>query len=273
MAEITIDNVSELWDHLGSVWGNLSLEDKAFVEELWKSYNNVVSQLYGELQNVKNNRNVNDIDPLIVENYNFYDIIYATSDDDKYGDLINTFTTASGLVGFSLGEMVLSVSGVINYHYVDENNPWVPEELEENVDYVISGYNSIIFLNNPPFALSEDYPVLQRSVIYIESIYKVNPALFRLWGKQLEFNSDIYVNDSYNCWSQYTSGLNFDSDKIEHYRQIIRALRFWSFQPPTVKSVENSVGISYGLPFAYESGLVSHELVTDKSSMTLGTNL
>lgn len=258
MAEITIDNISELWKYLGTVWGNLPLDDKTFIEELWKSYASCVSELSDELDVIKNNRGVSDISPIVTENDNYYDIIYATTDDDIYGDLVNTFTS-DGLICYSLQGMVVSVSGIINYHYVDEENTWVAEELTEDVDYVLSGYNTLIFLNDPPFTASADYTTLSRSFIYIEKLEKVNPTLFRLWGAQAEFNSNIFVDESYNCWSRYDSGTrDFELDKAAHYKQIIKGLRYWTFQQPTIKVIKNAVGIAYGLPFAYESGILTH---------------
>ena len=271
MAKITIDNISELWNYLGSVWGNLSLEDKAFIEEIWKAYSDVIQALGDDLTSIQTNRSIHDISPVITELDNYYDIIYDTTDDDTYGHLKNTFLTPSGLIGYQFNDMVIDVSGVVNYHYVDESNPWIVQTLVEGVDFVISGYNSIIFLNDPPFTNSVDYPTLNRSTIYIGKLEKINPMLFRVWGEQLAFNSDIYVDESYDCWSQETTGLTYKQNRAEHYRQIIRALRYWSFQVPTMKVMKHSTGIAYGLPFSYDSGILSH--VVTELDPTIGTNI
>ena len=273
MAEITADNISELWSYLGTVWGNLSLDDKTFMEQLWTAYVDVVEPLTDELVVIKENRSINDISPILTERDIYYDIIYATSDDDEYGTLINTFTTPSGLYGFQLKDVVLDVSGVINYHYVDEENPWVAEALVEGTDFIISGYNSLIFLNDPPFTASVDYPSLSRSIIYINKLEKLNPALPRLWGKQIEANLEVFTDDSYTCWSQYSSGLDYYQISAEHYRQIIRALTYWSKQVPTIKTIKHSVGIAYGLPFAYESGILTHYTTGDAPAEVLGSEV
>ena len=265
MSEITIDNISELWNYLGSVWGNLGVDDKEFIETLWKAYAAVITSLGGTLDIIRDNRSIRDISPVITETDNYYDIIYGTSDDDEYGTLINTFTTASGLIGYQLDGMILSVSGVVNYYYVDEDNPREAQELVENVDFIISGLNSIIFLNDPPFTPSVDYPTLSRSTIYIEKLDKINPNLFRVWGKQLAITSDIFTNAAYTCWSQYTDtdSLAYKEDLSTHYKYIIDGLRYWSLQVPTLKVVKCGTGIAYGLPFAYNSGLLTHNLADD----------
>jgi len=259
MSEYSSSNVSELWDYLGTVWGNLSLEDKEFVEQLWSAYVSAVDVLSNKVIELENDRSPTTIDAVLIEEDNFNDVIYGTSDDDIYGDLINTYAV-SGLICYDLEGLVISVSGIINYHYVDEENDFVAEALTEGVDYTLSGYNTLIFLNSPPFTVSVDYPSLYRSVIYIQRTEKVNPTLFRLWDEQVGFTSERFINEDYECWSANTSGTRaFENDKANHYKMIIEALRYWAMQKPTLTSIQNSLGISRGLPFSYDSGLVAFE--------------
>ena len=275
MSTISTSEISQLWNHLGSVWSNLSLEDKEFMETVWLAYADSVSKLYDELDVIKNNRCIDDIDPIITETGNFYDVIYATSDDDEYGSLINTFYNTSGQVCLPLNKIVISVSGVVNYYYQDASNECVAQNLISGVNYVLSGYNTLVFLNNPPFTLSQDYPVLSRSVIYIGSMETVNPQLFKIWGSLVGFNSDLFVKNAYNCWSQYSEGTReFELDKINHYKQLITGLRYWALHIPRLKTIRNGLGMARGLPFAYNSGLVVYSNVGgDKAyKFTVGDN-
>jgi len=283
MISFPFSNVSELWNNVRTVFGNFSVTDKAAIEAVWDGYKSVLTELSRNLDQVHNSMFINDIEAVWDSRHDFYDVIYATTDDDMYGSLINcntvddssvsgyTATDGSGFIGFPLNAYILRVTDVKNIYWQDASNEWVEEDLMEGVDYIIHDLNTLLFLNSTnPFTLSLDYPNLYRTQIYIGKTESINPVLFSLWGARVGMTTKMFKDANYDTWTT-TSGYDGYVDRANHYLEIIKALHYWSKQKPTLKAVRNAIGIAKGYPFSYNSGTLTKLSGTPHDQITIGS--
>ena len=129
----------------------------------------------------------------------------------------------------------------------------------QGVDYLVSGYNCVYWLDAPP-AADPRYPsTMARANLYAANVYVINPVLMNTWAVFCGFNINSF--SYYNTYGQpyYT-----------HLKMLIWALVYKQLQVPSIKNLSDAFAISLGMPFAYTAGTVSSYYNGSNYVVTIG---
>ena len=253
MAKFTTTEISQIWTYLGDIYSDLSEYDKELMQVIWAGFGDLTDRLLVRSEDIHDSYSLNDCAPTWTDYDRVFNIVYDSTDEDLYGDLINTYIDDSGYICYNFPkDLIISVSGVNNIHYVDAFNPEVSEPLVEGVDFELKDFHSIIFLNDPPFTPTNEYTTISSGNIQIDTLVKINPLFWGFWCSLFALTTDIITNSDYLYWG---------GDKYWHYKRMIEGLNYWRMQKPTLSSLKSSLGIILGLPFSYEAGTAVHSTV------------
>jgi len=257
--------LSQIWNHLGDFWGKF--EDKDTIENWWESFNSLVSDLYKKSYWTHYSKSIKYLSP-IISGLDFYLPVY-------YGD---TIPNLSGLLNINVsGEYnpqigaIADIGNLINIYYESESVPFAEEELVENTNYTISANKEYItFVDYPdtdPFTATANQSNVNYGLLYMSGVSIVNPFLFNYWGRIANVDIDLYLDSTYNNYVTTVNGIEYTQIQkdLTFYKYFIWSLIYLRKKAYTFDTIENLLGIVYGFPFAYESGLV-----TDISALGMG---
>jgi hypothetical protein len=182
-------------------------------------------------------------------------IVYSLTAVDVYVDDVSLQRT--GYFEYALPEYTYSVP-TITYKYT-YNGVVYTGTYTENVDYLISSeLNSLIWIGTIiPDRRYSDKRVLIGTA---DHVYRINPVLGDVWSRQCGFKIQ----------TMYPSYGSFGQEKYTHLKQLIWSLDFYQQQAPSIYTLRNAYGIARGLPFAYESGIMSYTTVGGLYNVTIG---
>jgi len=118
----------------------------------------------------------------------------------------------------------------------------------EGTDYLISAeLNSLIWLNR---SIHKDLRFSDKSVLYgiADHVYRINPVLGDVWARQCGFK----------IASMFPYYGTFGQEKYKHLKMLIWGLDYYQTQAPSTHTLKHAYGMTRGLPFAYESGIMSY---------------
>ena len=264
MAIIKTRDVSQLWNSVGSIWGNLSENDKLLFEQIWTNYLQVFDQYYDWLDNLMNSVSTKTIPYFLSFSGEYFDLIFETTNEDRYGHLINT-TKYSGDTFFSYefdedgSRIILDLENVQNVYYDESGNSLVYDSLSYDADYRIStDGRKLLLLNDPPLTADQNYSVIDRSYVYADTVKYLNPALFDCYGKQIGLSEKNFVKKHYKNYNTgYVSSGQELLERAQHFKYLIWALSYFKEEFPSMLNLEKGLSIARGIPFVYNSGIVN----------------
>jgi len=182
--------------------------------------------------------------------------IVNTTNKDIYLDDVSFKTLA--LFEYPLPDFTYSVP-TLTYKYT-YNGVVYSGIYTQDVDYVMSAeLNSLAWVGS---GIVPDQRFTNKGVLMstADHVYRINPVLGHVWAKQCGFNIP-------SMYSQYRA---YGQDKYTHLKQFIWSLDYYQNQAPNITTLKNAYGVARGLPFAYESGLMSYSLISGLYTTSIG---
>lgn len=246
-------NYNIFWDYIGSVWS--TYDGKASIENFWHALDSGISRGHTLLQEIQKSKSLVYMSPTFDIGPEFFNVIYEHTDETQ----LTVTPVGSGTnFEFIVPEWSYSIP-TLTYEYT-YNGVAYSGVYTENVDYIVSGYNSIYWSSAPPAADPRYSSIMKRANLYAEKIHVLNPMLMNTWAQFCKFKIDYLTDYIYYGQDQYT-----------HLKYLIWALVYKQMQAPSIKTLNDMFAISRGMPFAYESGLNSNQYVTDHYETTIGS--
>lgn len=255
------DQLSRIWNHLGDFWGRF--EDKEVVEEWWSAGLEEVMNLYKTSYWVHYGKSIHYLSP-IISGIDYYFKVYYGDTTPALSGLLNI--NISGEYNPGIGALV-NIAQLTNIYYVDEDNPFVEEILVSGTDYNINNADReyIVFTSpSSPFTPMANQGNINYGVLHASGTSIVNPFLFNYWGRMVGIDIDNYTNGIYDNeypWIVDGTSLSSDYRTLMYYKYFIGAMVYLRKQAYSLDVIENLLGIGYGLPFTFESGVVTQTAV------------
>lgn len=245
-------DVNQFWQHLGSSWDNF--QDKPTVETFWSALASGIGRLTDQVFDIQLSRPLKYMPSTIDSGpYEFYLVWSGQSAAD-----LNVTISNSGTFEFATDDWVYSIPS-IKYQYL-YNGVTYSGIYRENIDYTISGMSSIVWGNSYP-ARDKRFPLTSALLGYAPNVYRVNPILMNTWARFCGF--DLKYLSSYNTYG---------NSQYEHLKMMIWGLVYKQLQSPNIKTLKDAYGIARGLPFAYESGLLSYTYAGGHYNVSVGAS-
>lgn len=247
MAYNTHRDVTNFWDLIGSSWNQI--ETTGTVENYWSTVGGAVDRLRLKVWELQLSRSLDFMPSMLDDVDNFYTIIYS--------GLSSNVVPAQGADLFEYplqDDLVISIPSLVRFYQTTED-VYITGTYTENVDYTVSGYNTIVWKRTsgyPP--VDPRYTNGSIMSLYAPHVYKINPVLMKTWGNFIGFNTSVLKSEKY---APFVSGVPTLAQKLEHIKYVIWALVSKKLQAPTLKILKDAFGIAHGLPFAYTSGIMS----------------
>ena len=242
---------SVLWNYIGSVWGDYN--DKPAIEAFWEGLNSGIQHMYRYEVELQKSRSLDLMSPTFDIGPEFFNITYSGVDST----VVNVYPTSSGLFEFPLPEWTYSVPA-LTYSYV-YNGVTYSGVHTQDVDYLVSGYNSLVWIGEAPSADPRYTSSIKRTNLYAENIRVLNPMLMNTWAVFCDFKIEYFADY-----------ITYGQDYYKHLKMLIWALVYKQMQAPSIKTLNDAFAISRGMPFAYASGLAVNTYVTDHYETTIG---
>jgi len=244
-----MSDVKVFWEYIGSAWQNF--EQKAKIETFWGALESGITRVLNETLTVQSSRYL----PHMASSYNSgpYQLYIVWS--GQAADLTITPLASGGLFEYDIEDWTYSIPA-ITYEYV-YNGATVTGTYSENTHYRIVNNHHLVWNMAPP-AVDPRFPGTGTLLGYAKDVYRINPLLMNTWARFCDFSLTDYVR-----YGSY--GANY----YKHLKMLIWALVYKQMQAPTIKTLRDGFGISRGLPFAYESGIMSSTYVTNHYELSL----
>jgi len=253
--KIKSTQLSQTWNHLGDFWGKF--EDRDIVDNWWEAAMSAITDMYKKSYWTSYSRSIKYLDP-IISGLDYYFPVY-------YGD---TIPSMSGLLNINVsGEYnpgigsILNIDSLVNVYYQNEENPFTEEVIESGTQYNLSTNREYITFEDHETDLTTNanQSNINYSMLYASGTSIINPFLFNYWGRLVDVDINNYLDGDYNSYlTSINSRLCTTNEKdLIFYKYFIWALIHLRKKAYTLDTIENLLGISYGLPFAFESGVVT----------------
>lgn len=247
--------LSQIWNHLGDFWGRF--EDKDTVENWWESAMSVLNTMYKTSYWVGYSKSIRYLPP-IISGVDFYFPIY-------YGD---TIPSMSGILNINVsGEYnpgvgaIIGIDQLTNIYYVDEDNPFTEVIIASGTNYDMSADREYLTFVDHETDLepNANQSNINYCMLYASGTSIVNPFLFNYWGRLVGVDINNYLNENYSSYLSSIDGIACSEAQkyLYYYKYFIWAMLHLRKKAYTLDVIENLIGISYGLPFAFESGIVT----------------
>ncbi len=256
-------DVSTFWSVLGSFWQNF--ENKAYVQEMWQNYYNVMSGLYYKSNMLRTSVGFDRMDPVAIDYFESFDIVFEAV-NTNYSGLVNTIT-ASGTEGnrveYYISPGTISIPTMTYYYHSSGGTVSSLETLTEGTDYYLVDMERIRFVNDPPFIHDMSQPHFKGNALNAEKVYKLNPALWGIESLKVGLSNVTYRDSIYNA---FVSGYAFDGVErdlvdADHFKYLVWGLQTGIKKRPTISNIKNLYGLARGLPFAHNSGIFASGII------------
>lgn len=231
-------DVTQFWKHIGSSWNDF--QDKHTVEAFWSALSSGISRLSDQVFDVQLSRPLRYMPSTLDTGPNLFYMVWSGQTNSD----INVTLTTSGTFEIGLEDWVYSIP-TIKYEYL-YNGVTYSGVYQEGVHYTISGMSSLVWGNTYP-TRDRRFPLTSALVGYAPNVYRINPILMNTWGRFCGFD--------YRYLSSYSV---FGNNRYNHLKMLIWGLTYKQMQAPSIKTLKDAFGMARGLPFAYESGLLSY---------------
>jgi hypothetical protein len=252
----TSTRLSKIWNSLGDFWG--PFEDKQTVENWWESSTSLVADLYQKSYWIHYSKSIKYLSPVISgidHNFNLY-----------WGDTLSSLSgllnmDSEGAANPELGVIVdIPANGSSSMGYVDEDNPFSTEGLSENNQWSFSTDKQYMVFPAPDddLIINANQTNINYTTIYLSGISILNPFLFDYWGKVADVDIDLYLDEDYDH-NIFLINNTVIEDAFAYpvfYKYFIWAMIYLRKQAYSLDVLENLIGIGYGVPFSFESGVV-----------------
>ena len=233
-------DVTQFWQHIGSSWNEF--QDKHTVEVFWSALASGISRLSDQVFDVQLSRPLRYMPSTINTGPNLFYMVWS---GQSSADVNVTLTpTLSGTFEIGIDDWVYSIP-TIKYEYL-YNGVTYSGVYQEGIHYTISGMSSLVWGNTFP-AKDKRFPLTSVLLGYAPNVYRINPILMNTWARFCGF--DYKYLSSYNT---------FGNNQYDHLRMMIWGLTYKQMNAPSIQTLKDAFGIARGLPFAYESGLLSY---------------
>ena len=245
---ISFSDITQLWNYLPTVWEKMSITDRTKIEAIWQAYLDETGEMLRELYQVDLSKSLPYMPAVLAFRYDTYPIIFS-------GDDQNT-VIISGRHNYYVPQWTFSIptiSGVVHDPVIKAQG-YDGQVLTEGEHYHIVDYHRLEFftLSGIEFDPSELYG----AVYWVPERFQFNPVLFDLWLPFVGFDDNEIF--SYTTTAVHSGGtLNDYYWNANHYKFLAWGLWTKMRIQPTITNLETGIGIAYGLPFAYTSGIAS----------------
>jgi hypothetical protein len=235
---MAVIDTTQLWDALGSSWENF--QNKDVVEAFWQGLSSGLSVVNTYTLETQKSRTLEYMSPTIDSGPENYFLVYSGLSTDLTVDLL----ASGGLFSYQIDDWTYSIPTITSeykYRGVTYSGLYT-----EGIDYTISGMNHIVWNTTPP---TQDLRFSDKGVLvgYARHVYRLNPVLMGVWARE--------IGATYDDLSSYET---YGNDQYTHLKMLIWALVTERMRGPSIKMLKDSFGIAHGMPFAYESGLMSY---------------
>lgn len=232
-------NYSDIWNYIGSVWADY--DDKETIENFWEALNSGITAVNTYTQEIQKSRSLSAMSPTFDIGPEFYNVTYSGVDES----VLTVLPIGSGTnFEFPIPQWTYSIPTLVDEYYY--NGIRYSYTYNQGVDYTVSGYNAIYWLDTPPVPDPRYPATIARANLYAEHIYVINPVLMNTWAVFCGFN----IND-------FASYSTFGQPYYTHLKMLIWALVYKQMQAPSIKNLRDALAISSGMPFAYSPGTTS----------------
>jgi hypothetical protein len=251
MAYTKLRDIKNFWDIIGSSWGNFETKDT--IESYWNTIGSAVDKLKIKAWELQLSKFLGYMPALLDDSDNFYSMIYS-----GINSTVLALPNGADLFEYRIDDDVISIPKLVRYYY-NTSDIVLSGTYTENIDYTISGYNTIVWKRSSGYPVADPrYANGYIMALYAPHVYKFNPVLMNTWAKYIKFYRENFRNNKYVPFVRGTPTL---SQKLEHTKFLIWALSYKKLQPPTTKILKDAFGISHGMPFAYSSGVLTSALI------------
>jgi hypothetical protein len=234
-------DITGLWSFMGDGWANMNGSD--IIETAWTALASGVDYVMISVMDAQNSRSLFYMPPLVENGQQTFTLLVS-------GLTTNTLPSdIGGIFKYYLNNWTLSIPSLIQTY--KWNASGITNTYYENVDYTISGLNTLVWLTTPNWD-QRYYPAAEVLTVYAPSIQVINPVLMNTWARAL----GIGISD-FNQYNTYTDGST--TNVYKHLKYLIWALTYERLALPTVNNLTNGLAIAVGYPFAYCSGIVSYQ--------------
>lgn len=257
------NDVSQFWDVLGSFWGDF--EDKAYVQEMWQGYYNVVSGLASKSLGLRQSIGFRNMPHIITDHNVAFDVIYDYS-NSNYSGLVNVIIE-SGVGGYRYEYYIdpgtVSIPTLTYFYASDSGTLSDQQTLIEGTDYYIERMERIRFCGSPPFEPNASQSNFSGNTLLADTVYRLNPALWGIEALRAGLTQSDLIDNNYNSFvSGYaSSGAARNVLDAQHFKYLVWGMQDALRKQPTLTNVRNIYGIARGLPFAYTSGIFNSGLI------------
>lgn len=270
-------DVSSFWSVLGSFWQNF--ENRAYVQEIWQNYYNVMSGLYYKANTLRQSIGFSRMEATIIDFHQSFNIIWEAT-NTNYSGLVNAITvsgTEGNRVEYYVWPGTISIPELTYYYANSGGTDSALQTLTEGTDYYIVDMERIRFVNDPPFIHNQNQPHFKGNTLLAEKVYKLNPALWGIEPLKVGLSSSTYRDSIYNAFvSGYaTDSVERDLVDAEHFKHLVWGLQTGTRSRPTISNIKNLYGMGRGLPFAHNSGILASGIISgvDKTYSISGYNV
>ena len=254
MASKYTRTLSDMWDSLGTFWGQFP--DKDDITAFWEIYLETIDDLYRRKAVIHLSKNMGTLIPVLTYPNSSYEIVFS-------GDATNVIEI-SGLNSYEVPKYTFSIPTLSGVQTV--------QTLTEGTEYQIHNKNHIQFLTDPDFDPANTG--LQDNItLYAEEVYRHNPVLWEIHASGIGLSISSLDNEEYMPYNIIAgSGISRTLDIADHYKYLVWALEDVKRKPPTISNLVRGCGISYGYPFAYRAGLAENVSVSGLDILVSGYN-